>query len=769
MGKPIMSGAPPSASSEGPTSTARGDGPSLKLPVWRKLLYGAIVTAAFFGLLELALLALGVEPAARRSDPLVGFSGQSRLFTERQTASGKPMLVTAENRLSFFNRQSFLRDKPPDGYRIFCLGGSTTYGRPYDDRTSFAGFLRAFLPEMDPSRRWEVVNAGGVSYASYRIEVLTRELAEYEPDLFVIYTGHNEFLEDRTYSSLAHTPEPVRRLIGLASWSRTFSLMQGIVRRTPEPQPRETLPAEVDAILDRAVGPGAYHRDDRWREQVIAHFRVTLQRIVDVASEAGAEIVFVVPASNLRDCTPFKSEYRDGLTAAELREFLANFLAAQEALEAGNLDEALSRIDLALRIDPRHAHAHYVRGRVLIEAGDADAARRAFLRAREEDVCPLRAFEEIEKIVREVAAKRGLTAIDFAAIVDREAEHGIPGSDWFLDHVHPTIEGNQRLARELAGALVRMGIVRPQPSWDSDAFGRIAQGVKEQIDPRDHAIALRNLAKVLDWGGKVGEADRLALKAIEHLPNDGEALSMAGYAELRRNRTPEAKAHLERSLRIRPGDVRTLSGLGEVYTRLGRHEKARACFAQVVAADPNDAPAQYNLGNALRLLGRPEEAEAAYRKAISLAPDQPDTHKNLGLVLFAVGDVDGAVRQFEAALALEGHVPGRHADLGYVLIDADQPQRAEAEFQAALEIDPSFVPAMFGMALVCERRDDLSRAVQWLHDALRIAPNDVNLHYYLAQYSLELGDSETAQSELDTVLTLDPGHADARQLRATLE
>jgi len=764
-----MSGPPPNAPGDGQEWTTTQRHRAAKLPVRRKLLYGAVTTVAFLGLLELTLLALGVDPAFQEPDPWVGFSGQSPLFIPSESPTGQPILATAENRLPWFNRQSFLRDKPPDAYRIFCLGGSTTYGRPYDDRTSFAGFLRAFLPAMDPSRQWEVINAGGISYASYRIEVLIRELAQYQPDLFVLYTGHNEFLEDRTYSSLIDTPEPIRRAVGLARWSRTFSLAQRILRGAAESPDRPTLPADVDAILDRSVGPGAYHRDDRWREQVLAHFRCTLEQIIDVARDAGAEIVFVVPASNLRDCAPFKSEHRDGLTNEESREFRANLRAAEEAFQAGKFAEALRRIDRAIQIDPRHAAAQYLRGRVLIETGDAEAARRALVRAREEDVCPLRALEAIQETVRDVAAKRRVPVIDFAALIGRESEDGIPGADWFLDHVHPTIEGNQRLAREVANELIEMKVVTAQPSWTLDGLQRVAQRVVAEIDPRDHALALRNLAKVLNWAGKVDEADRLALQAAEHLPDDAEAQRMAGFAKLRLNQTAEAKPLFEAALRLGGDDARALSGLGEVYTRLGQHEAARDCFSRAVAADPKHVPAQYNLGNALRVLGQLEAAEDAYRKAIALAPDQADTHKNLGLVLFAQGDIDGTVRHFQTALALEAHVPQRHADLGYVLIDAGQPQRAEAEFRAALAIDPSFVPAMFGMALLCETRHDLPRASQWLHDALRVAPNDVNVHYYLARYAVELGDSATAKSELETVLRLDPGHAEARRLRATID
>ncbi len=764
-----MNGPPPSASGDGPPRKTPPGDRSAHLSALRKLLYGVLTTLVFFGLLELTLLAIGVNPTTEVADPLVGFSGQSPLFVGSQTSTGQPVLVTAENRLSYFNRQSFLRDKPYDAYRIFCLGGSTTYGRPYDDRTSFPGFLRAFLPEIDPSRQWDVVNAGGISYASYRIEVLARELVRYEPDLFILYTGHNEFLEDRTYSSLLDTPEPIRRLAGVARWSRTFALAQRVVYGKPESHNGPVLPAEVDAILDRSIGPAAYHRDEHWREQVLVHFRAALEQIVAVVQDADLDIVLVVPASNLRDCTPFKSEHRSGLTNEQLREFRAAMRTAEQAFRTGKFTEALNRADRAVQIDPRFAAAHYLRGRVLIEMGDTNAARQALVRAREEDVCPLRAISAIQQIVRDVAARRGVPLIDFAALVDRQSKDGIPGADWFLDHVHPTIEGNQRLARELTKELVEMHVVTAQPSWTPDGFRRVAQRVVDGIDPRDHAMALRNLAKVLSWAGKVDEADRLALEAAEHLPNDVEAQRMAGNAELALNQTAAARSHFEAALRIAPNDVRALTGLGDVYTRLGQHEAARACFARAVAVDPKHVPAQFNLGNALRILGQFREAEAAYRKAIALAPDHPDAHKNLGLVLYAQGDVDGAVHHFETATELEDHVPQRHADLGYVLIDAGQQQRAEAEFQAALAIDPSFVPAMFGRALLCQQRGDLSRAAELLRDALRIAPDDVNVHYHLAQCALGLDDAATAKSELDTVLKLDPNHPDARELRAAID
>ena len=48
----------------------------------------------------------------------------------------------------------------------------------------------------------EVINAGGICYASYRLLDLVDECLNYEPDLIIVMCGHNEFLEPRHYGNL---------------------------------------------------------------------------------------------------------------------------------------------------------------------------------------------------------------------------------------------------------------------------------------------------------------------------------------------------------------------------------------------------------------------------------------------------------------------------------------------------------------------------------------------------------------------------------------
>ena len=60
----------------------------------------------------------------------------------------------------------------------------------------------AHLMGCDPSTTYQAVNCGGVSYASYRLAPLVKEVLAYQPDLVIVMTGENEFLEDRTYQSV---------------------------------------------------------------------------------------------------------------------------------------------------------------------------------------------------------------------------------------------------------------------------------------------------------------------------------------------------------------------------------------------------------------------------------------------------------------------------------------------------------------------------------------------------------------------------------------
>ena len=415
-----------------------------------------VVLLTFFGALELILMAIGLRPLREVHDPFLDFEPGIRLFV--QDGSN---FVTNPVKRTYFNEQSFPVTKSRDSFRVFCLGGSTTYGRPYQDRFSYVAGLRNLLQRVAPNKDWQVVNCGGISYSSYRLAALMEEISQYQPDLIVFCEGHNEFLEERTYRDLRQRSRWVSAPIQVASHLRTATALHRLLKPWLPTPVSGRMKAEVNVILDHTEGPKTYHRDPVLRRNVLDHFRISVERICATARRAGAQVILIQPACNLRDFSPFKSESTQNLQ--NVFEFERDLRSGREALRSGDPQRGLRVLTNALALDPVHADAHFLAGRAALEAGDTNLARKHFVAAKDEDVCPLRALSEIAPMVEEVGRINGAAVIRFPEFVAdrcrRQLGHDIPGAESFADHVHPHPDLHLELAVLLIREMGRMGLL----------------------------------------------------------------------------------------------------------------------------------------------------------------------------------------------------------------------------------------------------------------------------------------------------------------------
>ncbi|MGE3803224.1 MAG: tetratricopeptide repeat protein [Gemmataceae bacterium] len=399
-------------------------------------------------------------------DPFVGFSEVSPLFVLEET-SGRYVIPPA--RQTHFRPDSFAAKKPAHGCRIFVLGGSTVQGRPYAIETSFTTWLRLALEQADPTRTWEVVNCGGISYASYRLVPIMEELLEREPDLFIVCAGQNEFLEDRSYGHIKNRTQLVRWPSEQASRLRSFVLLRagcqqlGLIAAPEITADRPRLGPEADARLDWKGGMKDYHRDDAWRADVMAHYEFNLRRMVALAQGAGVPVLLMNPVSNL-DWPPFKAEPGDSLSAGQL----VRVKSLREQARACR-DEPQRSLELLLQaraIDGQHAGLLFDLGKCYQSLGMLDEARAMLQAAKDNDICPLRMLEPMKDTLRQVARETGTPLVDADALIAERSPGRIPGTRWLVDHVHPTIEGHQFLADELFDELMRQGFVKSSGPLD---------------------------------------------------------------------------------------------------------------------------------------------------------------------------------------------------------------------------------------------------------------------------------------------------------------
>ena len=680
------------------SSVKQKDAP--RLPLWKKLLFSFLSLAVFFGLIEFILFLVGVKPLSYEEDPYVGFSSQIPLFVEKE--GQEATRVTARNKTRFFNKQEFLADKPDQTTRIFCLGGSTTYGRPYDDTTSFSGWLRELLPAADSSQKWEVINAGGISYASYRVAALMEELVEYEPDIFIIYCGQNEFLERRTYSGIIDMPEAVRGLSAILSKTRTYSGISRIIRGSKEKDNAEAteLDGEVNAILDQSVGPEDYERDEELTEQVLDHYRFNMARMVDIARAHGTKVLFVTPASNLRNCSPFKSQHRDGLSDEASKKWDAELDEAEKMLGTENFANALEILDQLLNLDDRHAKAHYLRGRALEGLAKHDEAKTSYERALAEDVCPLRALSPMPSIVREVAQDRDVPVVDFASLVEAESPHGIAGAELFLDHVHPTINGHRMMALAMLDEMASRDWLTKKSDWSESNVDTIASKIMKKVDPQKQGVAMRNLSKVYSWAGKMEDAYGAAKKALELYPGDAEAHYQVGNLARQLGKNDEAIERLTYlcSANLSPQISFYLKAhvqLSDLLSAERKYEESEGVIRKLLQMDPQNetgreqiAKLLTNHGRELMKAGDPAGASQRFAELSKMQPNHFELQVQLGVALVRSRDYPNAAKVLQKLIKTRSDYLPAYDDLGFVLAQLGKLDEAEQACLDALKINP---------------------------------------------------------------------------------
>lgn len=473
------------------------------------LLRGAAIAIGLapFVLLELCLQLAGVSPRDPAPLPGVVDLHQLRPLFEL-SADGERMEIAAE-RLGLFRPASFPVQKSPQTYRIFVLGGSTVQGRPYATETAFSTWLQLSLEAADPARRWEIVNCGGASYASYRVGKILDEVLQYAPDLIILYTGHNEFLEDRHFAPVRDYPPFVQRLVAVGTRLKTVQFARSLIHNPAEKSPVTVMPEEVIARLDRSGGLDRYQRDPAWRRGVAVSFAHHLEAMVIACERADVPLIGCVPGTNLRDTPPFKFQDAPGLSADRLTAFHRHFDAALAGV--GNEQQQIDHLRRALEIDPQHAGAAYLLGRHLLER-DPDEAAHWLRVAEDNDICPLRITSDMRQTTRDIFRRHAVPTVDVAAMVARRSPDGIPGDDLFVDHVHPTIGGHQQIAAALFDRMQQLGIVERSEGY-AERKKKLFEAHLATLDEAYFGRGRQRLEALRQWAaGRVRSADNKTIR-----------------------------------------------------------------------------------------------------------------------------------------------------------------------------------------------------------------------------------------------------------------
>jgi tetratricopeptide (TPR) repeat protein len=327
-------------------------------------------------------------------------------------------------------------------YRVVVAGASSVQGYPHPHRLAYPALLEAMLADARQGAV-RVFNLGITSIASFAVARTVDEALALRPQAVVLYTGHNEFYG--LFGAGAGDHAALR--YELMAW-RLPRLLQRLIDTA---RGQEVSSAQLLETMARrgTIAPG-----DPRRAAAASALERHLVEAVTRLRQAGVRPVLCTLASNLEDFAPAASVLADSTTAEGRRWWAAVEAARRDLEKEGGAAQALARLDSVRAIQPDAAWAVYLEGRALRRLGRHDEADSALVRARELDTMPWRAPQEHNRVIRRVAARHDVDLVDAEALFAEASAPTLPGWEWMVDHVHPTVNGQALLAAATARVLL---------------------------------------------------------------------------------------------------------------------------------------------------------------------------------------------------------------------------------------------------------------------------------------------------------------------------
>lgn len=441
-------------------------------PAPPRLTWRAKVALVCFGLAilvvaEVALRLSGWAPSLRARDPLVEGALLDRAYAPGKLPSGEAALVCPWISPDYpANFQPIPLAKAPNELRIFVFGGSSAVGYPYDGRLAFSSFLEAGANAVSGGKRVRVINVAQNAIPAGTCLRLMREMAEHSPDIFVVYSGNNEYANDHVYRDIRRAGRTVAALRGAASCLALYRGMERVVL------PVKVRVQSAFVVGDSAVRTPAY--TDEERRLIADNYAYVLNAMADLCSERRIGLVLCSVAANEADWPPYRSTFRPETKPEEREAWLRVMGQAVNALKAGN-SEATLRIVAGLEaVDSARADLHYVAGRALLAQGATVSATGFFDQAMELDNVCYRARPSQNLVIDDVSQGGRAVVADVVAALRKAGGNAPFGEDRFWDHCHPRPDTHEVIALCVAESMMGVGWIVPrQPDWRAEWSGAV--------------------------------------------------------------------------------------------------------------------------------------------------------------------------------------------------------------------------------------------------------------------------------------------------------
>jgi tetratricopeptide (TPR) repeat protein len=402
---------------------------------------------------------------------------------------------------------------------------------------------------------------------------------------------------------------------------------------------------------------------------------------------------------------------------------------AQHALNRN--PEAIVTLRRALDLDPYHAFAWLIYGRVLKETGRREEANEALSRS--------------EALQPSVAAPSAARA-EWLRLDGR------------LDEARRHIMRSLRLTPGSSSSWRTLGLIE-DARGDRDGASRAFQ-MALRLGEADADVRQR-LAQLLAASGKADEASRVTAQTDLGKSESARTQVAIGLAELQRDRLGPAEDALRKAIALAPDLADAWSGLGTVLMRSNRTAEAEKAYDEALKFAPSNSEILSNRAAARLALKRLDAALEDANRAIAIDRESAQAwrlygmvrmeQKNFREVVVALAKIDAWGKATIDDLVSLGESQG---EIGEAENGLKTLARAEAQ-------DANHVRMCLSTAKVLGRKGDSGKALVYLERVVKIEPAN-HVAWSSKGYGLmKLGRLPEAVEALEIAVSLAPDHSNS--------
>ena len=177
-------------------------------------------------------------------------------------------------------------------------------------------------------------------------------------------------------------------------------------------------------------------------------------------------------------------------------------------------------------------------------------------------------------------------------------------------------------------------------------------------------------------------------RALQLNPKEGQAYLALGQMRFFERRYAQAAENFQHAIEVSPNLGPAYASMAQIYMQQGHSAEARKMLEKVVALDPEDWQSQYQLAVLMNSAGEVGAATELLEKVTQLHPDYLPAQEQLAMGLVRRGDLRRATAKAEALIAEQPQAAEGHRLRALVLRKQHDLEGALAEAAMALGTEP---------------------------------------------------------------------------------